>query len=92
MKWFYVPATAAVLTLNSCGLFSLSRQEVPVSPDEAYLPNGGGNAIELGPDQQLDLRSTRRKGRLRRLHKNLTPPIRVTSYASCSCTNAFTIV
>ena len=52
MKWFYIPVTAALLTLNSCSLFSLSRQEVPVSPDEAYLPSGGGNAIELGPDQQ----------------------------------------
>ena len=59
MKSIYVPvmllAIATLPVLNSCSLLGnlIGRptQEQPPSPDESYLPNGGNNDIDLGPDQ-----------------------------------------
>lgn len=43
------------LALTSCGLFNpmfgSPAPEEPISPDEAYLPTGGNNDLDLGPDQ-----------------------------------------
>lgn len=59
MKAIYLPvmllAVVMLPVLNSCSLLGnlvgRPTQEPAPSPDESYLPNGGNNDIDFGPDQ-----------------------------------------